>query len=311
MTSSDTSPKNHDNKDHHDREIDELSGTQTTGHEWDGIKELDTPMPLWWVRTFYATIVFAIAYVIYYPAIPLLETSTAGISGFTARGDLEEKLATVKEAKSELDVKLVGTQLENVRKDDQLYRYAVAGGESLYKVYCSQCHGSGAQGASGYPNLNDDDWLWGGDLQAIRATIAHGVRNDVDDDARLSEMPAFGRDGLLSGQDIAFVTEYVLQLSGREYIASRAKSGEAIFADNCASCHGDDGLGNRELGAPNLADALALYGGDRASLIRQISAPRHGVMPPWLQRLGEAQVRQLTLYVHSLGGGEVARTAAE
>ncbi|HFB2048846.1 MAG: cytochrome-c oxidase, cbb3-type subunit III [Hyphomicrobiaceae bacterium] len=293
--------------DHDSHEIDELSGTQTTGHEWDGIKELDTPMPRWWVRTFYATIVIAFCYVIYYPAIPLIETSTVGVSGVTARGTVEEKLAAVKRDKSKLDVKLANTALENVRNDDQLYRYAVAGGESLYKVYCTQCHGSGAQGAVGYPNLNDDDWLWGGDLDAIRTTIAHGVRNDADDDTRLSMMPSFGRDGILSNTEISSVVEYVLKMSAKDHNPKRAIDGKAIFAENCASCHGDDGLGNRDLGAPNLADALALYGNDRQSLTRQIIAPRHGVMPPWLKRLGEPKVRQLAFYIHSLGGGETAK----
>lgn len=291
------------------KEIDEISGTQTTGHEWDGIKELDTPMPRWWVWTFYATIAFSIGYVIYYPAIPLVETSTVGVSGVTARGLVEEQLAEVRQEKSALDKKLIETPLEKVRDDEQLYRYAVSGGKSLYKVYCSQCHGSGAQGAAGYPNLNDDDWLWGGDLQTIRTTIAHGVRNSEDDDARTSEMPAFGRDEILEKKNIAAAAEYVLKLSGKEHDAEVAVAGKAVYDENCAACHAENGRGNREFGAPNLADALALYGSDRESLIRQINSPRHGVMPPWLPRLGEAGVRQLAIYVHGLGGGEKAKPA--
>ncbi len=289
------------------REIDEITGTQTTGHEWDGIKELDTPMPRWWVWTFYATIIFSIGYVIYYPAIPLLESSTTGVSGITARSLVEKELETVRKATSALDKQLVETPLEKVRENEQLYRYALSGGQSLYKVYCSQCHGSGAQGAAGYPNLNDDDWLWGGDLATLRATIAHGVRNSEDDDARQSEMPAFGRDEILEKGDIANVTEYVLKLSGKEHDAEAAVAGKTVYDENCAACHAENGRGNREFGAPNLADALALYGLEREALIRQISAPRHGVMPPWLARLGEARVRQLSIYVHSLGGGEKAK----
>lgn len=289
------------------REIDEITGTQTTGHEWDGIKELDTPMPRWWVWTFYATIIFSIGYVIYYPAIPLLESSTTGVSSITARSLVEKELETVRKATSALDKQLVETPLEKVRENEQLYRYALSGGQSLYKVYCSQCHGSGAQGAAGYPNLNDDDWLWGGDLATLRATIAHGVRNSEDDDARQSEMPAFGRDEILEKGDIANVTEYVLKLSGKEHDAEAAVAGKTVYDENCAACHAENGRGNREFGAPNLADALALYGLEREALIRQISAPRHGVMPPWLARLGEARVRQLSIYVHSLGGGEKAK----
>lgn len=286
------------------REVDELSGTETTGHEWDGIKELDTPMPRWWVWTFYATIVFALGYVVYYPAIPLIETSTAGLSGITARGNLEKELTAAKAAKGKLEAELVKTPLEKVSESEPLYRFALAGGESLYKVYCSQCHGSGAQGAAGYPNLNDDDWLWGGDVHALRTTIAHGIRNTDDEDARFSEMPAFGRDQLLEAAQIKAVAEYVLKLSGQDHKAEQAETGATVFAENCAACHGEKGLGGRDFGAPNLADQLSLYGNDRELLIRQINKPRHGVMPAWLARLGEARVRQLALYVHSLGGGE-------
>ena len=289
---------------HEQREVDEITGTQTTGHEWDGIKELDTPMPRWWVWTFYATIAFSIGYVIYYPAIPLLTTSTVGVSGITARSLVEEELATARAAQAKLADRLVKANLEDVRKDQQLYRFAVAGGQSLYKVYCSQCHGSGAQGAAGIPNLNDDDWLWGGDLKSLRTTIAHGVRDTADENARASEMPAFGRDEILSADEISAVTEYVLRLASQDHDQGKADAGKALYADNCASCHGDNGRGIREFGAPNLADALALYGATREELKQQIKLPKHGVMPAWLKRLGEARVRQLAIYVHGLGGGE-------
>jgi cytochrome c oxidase cbb3-type subunit 3 len=292
------------NDDRSHNEIDEITGTETTGHEWDGIKELDTPMPRWWVLTFYATIVFAIGYVIYYPAIPLIETSTAGISGITTRGQFEDELVELRKASAAKLERIKATPFAQIKTDENLYRYAVAGGRSLYKVYCSQCHGSGAQGAAGYPNLNDDDWLWGGNLKSIYTTIAHGVRSDDDEDTRSSLMPSFGKDEILEKVDIRAVTEFVLKLSGNEHRAAQAKKGATIFADNCASCHGDAGKGNREFGAPNLADALSLYGTTRAKISAQVTAARHGVMPPWQARLGDARVKQLTLYVHSLGGGE-------
>jgi cytochrome c oxidase cbb3-type subunit 3 len=297
--------------DHNSKEIDELSGTQTTGHEWDGIKELDTPLPRWWVWTFYATIVFSIGYVIYYPAIPLIETSTAGISGVTARGELEKTMAAVGARQAEKLEQLKNTPLEEVAQKEDLYRYAVAGGESLFKVYCSQCHGSGAQGAAGYPNLNDDDWIWGGSVEAIYTTIAHGVRNEDDEEARVSEMPAFGRDQILEKPAVRSIAAYVRKLSGQDHDAALAEQGATPYAENCAACHGEDGKGNRDLGAPNLADAIWLYGGSRDEIITQINAPRHGVMPPWLKRLGEARVKQLALYVHSLGGGEKTKTASD
>ena len=292
------------------REIDEFSGVETTGHEWDGIRELDNPMPRWWLWIFYATIVFAIAYVIYYPAIPLIKTATPGLSGETTRSLVEAEIAEANAAKAGIIAKIEQTDLETIRQDEALFRFSVAGGQSLYKVYCSQCHGSGAQGAPGYPNLNDDDWLWGGDLAAIHTTISHGVRTEEDDDARFSEMPGFGG-GVLESPQISAVTEFVLKLSGKDHDAGKAADGVAVFAENCASCHGETGLGGREFGAPNLADALWLYGGERAEIAAQIRIPRHGVMPAWRARLGEASVKQLAVYIHSLGGGEKAVTESE
>ena len=286
-------------------DIDDVTGIETTGHEWDGIRELNNPLPRWWLWTFYATIVFSIGYVIYYPAIPLVEGSTMGISGETNRSLLQAELTEADAARTGLLSRIESTGLEEIRSTDELFRFAVAGGSSLYKVNCSQCHGSGAQGAPGYPNLNDDDWLWGGDLDAIYTTIKHGVRNIDDDDARVSDMPAFG-DDVLEKTQIADVTQYVLQLSDQEHDATAAKSGAAIYADNCAACHGDDGKGGREFGAPNLADALWLYGHTSAQIAAQIARPKHGVMPAWGLKLSEAEVKQLAVYVHSLGGGEQA-----
>lgn len=292
------------------REVDEFSGVETTGHEWDGIRELDNPMPRWWVWIFYATIVYAIGYMIYYPAIPLIETATQGISKQTTRSLLIEELAAADAAKAGLVTKIEQADLETIRSDDEMSRFAIAGGQSLYKVYCSQCHGSGAQGAPGYPNLNDDDWLWGGDLEAIYTTISHGVRNDEDEDARISDMPPFG-DDLLEPEQISAVTDYVLKLSNQEHDADRAAAGTEVYAENCASCHGETGQGGREFGAPNLADALWLYGNTRAEIAVQIRAPKHGVMPAWQARLGDVSVKQLAVYVHSLGGGEKAVATAE
>lgn len=288
-------------------EVDEVSGTETTGHEWDGIKELNTPLPRWWLWTFYATIVFSLGYVFYYPAIPLLEGSTMGISGDTNRSLLEAELSKAKAAKAGLLQKLESTPLPEIDKTEELRRFAIAGGSSLYKVNCSQCHGSGAQGAPGYPNLNDDDWLWGGDLQSIYTTIKHGVRNQDDDDARVSDMPAFG-DGVMEPKQISDTAQYVMQLSGQDHDATAAKAGAAAYTENCASCHGEDGKGGREFGAPNLADSLWLYGGTAKLVVAQIVNPKHGVMPAWGLKLDEAEVKQLTVYVHSLGGGEETKT---
>ena len=286
------------------KETDELSGIETTGHEWDGIKELNNPLPKWWLWTFYATIIFSIGYMIYYPSIPLIEGANAGLSGYSSRAEVAKEIAAAREAQSGINDKISSNSLDAIASDDEMRRFAVSAGQSAYKVHCVQCHGSGAQGAPGYPNLNDDEWIWGGDLEAIYTSIAHGIRNDQDDDARYSEMPAFGSDELLESDDIAAATNYVLKISGQDHDEALLEQGAQVYADNCAACHGEDGTGDREQGAPNLTDAIWLYGGTPEEIQIQLSAPRHGVMPPWIGRLGEVTVKQLAVYVHGLGGGE-------
>jgi cytochrome c oxidase cbb3-type subunit 3 len=284
-------------------EIDELSGTDTTGHEWDGIKELNTPLPRWWLWTLYITIIWAIGYMIAYPAIPLVTSYTKGLLGYSSRAEVAAEMAIAKQAQNKFLEKMSSMSLQDIRSDQDLFQFAVAGGKSAYLVNCVQCHGSGAQGAPGYPNLNDDDWIWGGSLDDIHTTLAHGVRYEGDDDTRVSEMPAFG-DGVLEAPQITATAHFVLQLSGQEHDAKLAGEGISIYAENCASCHGDAGKGDREQGAPNLTDAIWLYGGDSASIRKQIVKPSHGVMPAWAQRLDENTIKQLAVYIHSLGGGE-------
>ena len=286
------------------QEIDEVTGVETVGHEWDGIKELNNPLPRWWLWTFYATILFSVGYMIYYPAIPLLEASTPGISGQTNRQQLQVELSEAAEAKAEMLAQIASSDLETIRGNDDLARFSIAGGKSAFKVYCSQCHGTGAQGGPGYPNLNDDDWLWGGDLEGIYTSIRHGIRNDEDDDSRDSQMPAFGADELLESEEIDSVTQYVLKVSGQDHDAALALAGTSIFMDNCAACHGENAAGDREIGAPNLADAISLYGNNAELIAAQINQPKHGVMPPWGERLSDETIKQLSIYVHSLGGGE-------
>ncbi len=287
-----------------EKKIDEISGVETTGHEWDGITELNNPLPRWWLWTMYATIIFSIGYVIYYPAIPLITEETKGISGITARGELMKEMAAHKASKAGLVAKIEEASVEEIAGDTELKRFALSAGSSLFKVNCVQCHGSGAQGAPGYPNLNDDDWLWGGDLDAIYISIAHGVRYEQDDDTRTSQMPAFGKDELLDRGQIASIAEHILKISDFEYDAEKEKEGAPLFAENCSACHGKDGKGNSEFGAPNLADALWLYAGNRQAIIAQVNAPKHGEMPAWNSRLGDVAVKQLTVYVHNLGGGQ-------
>lgn len=287
-----------------EKEIDSVTNVETTGHEWDGIKELNNPLPRWWLYVFYACIVFSIGYCIYYPAIPLISDATEGVGGYSSRSELHDAMAEVEAGRTEMLQQIRDTDLADIQRNPELARFAAAAGESAFKVYCSQCHGSGAQGAPGYPNLNDDDWLWGGSVEQIAHTIRHGVRYEEDDDTRYSEMPAFGRDGLLSRAEILAAADYVRRLAGLEHDARILEEGARVYAENCAACHGDDGLGDREIGAPNLADAIWFYGDSRDEIVAQIGNPKHGVMPAWGERLGEAAVKQLAVYVHGLGGGE-------
>ena len=288
----------------HKKDIDDISGIETTGHEWDGIKELNNPLPRWWVWIFYATIVFSIGYVIWYPSIPLLTSNTQGVSGYSSRGALVETMAAVEADNADLVARIAAIDVTEIANDRDLLRFAVAGGRSAFKVYCSQCHGSGAAGSPGFPNLNDDYWLWGGSVEAIHETITYGIRHAPEENTRYSEMPAFGRDELISAREITDTAHFVRSLSDLEHDAARAAEGAVVYADQCASCHGDAGLGDQDLGAPNLADAIWHYGKETSEIAAQIHNPKHGVMPAWGERLGDVAVKRLTLYVHSLGGGE-------
>ena len=284
------------------KKIDEATGVETTGHNWDGVEELNNPLPRWWLWTFYATIVWGIGYTIAYPAWPLINGATEGLLGWSSRANLAAEVEEHERRNADLVARLVEADLSTLEAGDDLQRYAVARGGAVFRAQCSQCHGAGAGGAKGYPNLLDDDWLWGGAVEEILLTVRHGIRNQTDDDSRYSEMPAFVE--ILEEAEIPAVVEYVRSLSGQEVDAALAEEGVGVYANNCAACHGDAGLGDRELGAPNIADAIWLYGGDRASLTDTITNARFGVMPAWGQRLSEADVRAVSVYVHSLGGGE-------
>jgi cytochrome c oxidase cbb3-type subunit 3 len=286
-------------------EIDAVTGQPTTGHVWDGIRELNRPLPRWWLWTFYATIAFSLVYVVLYPSIPLVRGATTGVLGYSTRASVEDEIVAARAAQSERLQSVAALPLEEIRADDDLARFAVAGGRSAFIVNCIPCHGRSAAGSLGYANLNDDDWLWGGSLDDIHRTIAYGIRS-AHPDTRLSLMPAFGVDDLLTRADIDAVSEFVLSLAGGEHDASLAAAGTIVFADNCASCHGETGEGNRDLGSPALNDAIALYGSDREAIRAQVTKPRHGVMPAWAGRLDETTIKQLSLFVHSLGGGEAA-----
>lgn len=286
------------------QEIDVVTGTATTGHEWDGIKELNTPLPRWWVWVFYATIVWSVLYWIVYPAWPLVSSYTKGAFNYSSRADVAADLAALQKIRGDKAVALANADLADIEKDQALLSFARAQGKAAFGDNCAPCHGTGATGTKGYPNLNDDDWLWGGSLPAIYQTIEYGIRSGHAR-ARENQMPAFGKDGTLKRDEIVQVANYVRSLSGlpvRQGVDVAA--GGKIFAENCAVCHGDEGKGNEELGAPNLADRIFLNGADEAAIVESINTGRGGVMPAWAGRLDPATLKALAVYVHTLGGGK-------
>jgi cytochrome c oxidase cbb3-type subunit III len=285
-----------------EKKIDEISGVSTTGHEWDGITELNNPMPRWWVWTFYTTIVWALIYSIAYPAWPMLTSATKGWLGYSSRAQVRQDIASADAAKSEFRAQIAQKPLADIVADEKLRTFAVSAGAAAFKVNCIQCHGTGAQGSPGYPNLNDDDWLWGGKLDDIHLTITNGVRFTTNAETRASEMPKFGE--ILKPEEIAQISTYVVNFTEPQKDAAVVAAGKELFAQNCVACHGEDAKGNREFGAPNLTDAVALYGSSPEQITAQINASRHGMMPAWGTRLGDATVKELAVFVHSLGGGE-------
>lgn len=292
------------------KRLDEVTGVHTVGHEWDGIEELDHPMPRWWLWVFYATIFWAFIYVILFPAWPLLNSATPGVLGWTSRGKLEKELQERDTVFEPIRQALATTTVERIPDDPRLLQAAINGGRSAFKVYCVQCHGSGAEGAPGYPNLNDDDWLWGGDILSIHKSIHDGIRQPDHDDTRFSQMPAYGRDGILNTQEIDDVVSHILVISAKEKPSASSGRGAEVFANNCVVCHGVDGTGLRQFGAPDLTDAITLYGSDRESLTHTVTYARNGVMPAWGPRLDPVTVKMLAVFVHSLGGGEALPPAA-
>jgi cytochrome c oxidase cbb3-type subunit 3 len=283
---------------------------ETTGHVWDGVEELNNPLPRWWVWVFYATIIWGVAYTIAYPAWPMVSRATAGALGFSTRAQVAEDLAAWNERNAALNEQLATADMTTISANADLQSYAVNMGAAVFRANCSQCHGSGAAGvqASGYPSLLDNDWLWGGKIEDIVYTVTHGIRNEQSPDTRWTQMPAF-KDVLLP-EEIDAIVNHVLAVSGQEHDAALAETGGQLFLDNCASCHGDNAEGNRDMGAPMLSDAIWLYGGDAETIRYTIENARFGVMPAWSEEwrpaggLNQAEINAVAAYVHQLGGGE-------
>lgn len=278
--------------------------TETTGHEWDGIQELNNPLPKWWLYVFYATILFSVVWAVLYPSVPFFRSHFAGVLGYTQRDDVAKTLRDAAGSQAVYRDRIQNLDVVAVRADEELRRFAVAGGRVLFAENCAGCHQSGGVGTKGYPSLADDDWLWGGSLTDIEQTIRAGIRSNHDE-TRMSQMPRFQLDGMLSAKEVEAVADHVLAMAGQAPAKVQdPKLGAKIYADNCVACHGETGKGNRELGAPNLTDKVWLYGSDRKAVIQTIAQSRNGVMPAWAGRLDDATIKMLAVYVHALGGGE-------
>jgi len=287
-------------------EKDSVSGQFTTGHEWDGIKELNTPLPKWWVYVFWATVIWSIAYWVAMPAWPTISDYSRGMLGYSSRGEVDKELAAQKQARSQWLNKMQSMTVDDIAKDKTLLNYAMAGGKVAFGENCSACHAAGGTGVAGaYPRLADDEWIWGGTLADIEQTIRYGVRNS-NPNSRQSEMPKFGADGLLTADQIAQVADYVVSMSSKA--AAAGTPGAAIFEEQCAACHQEGGVGSKEVGAPALNNNLWLFKGDKQSVkelvTAQVTNPRHGSMPDWSSRMDDATIKMLAVYVHSLGGGK-------
>ncbi|MDO9338302.1 MAG: cytochrome-c oxidase, cbb3-type subunit III [Caulobacter sp.] len=282
---------------------DEISGIDTTGHEWDGIRELDNPLPRWWLWVFYACILFAVGYWVLMPAWPGIGGYTAGLLGRSDRADVTRAMQALDAQRGEGAKVLRSASLQQIESDPKLQAYALQVGTSVFGDNCATCHGAGGAGGKGYPNLRDDVWLWGGTLDDIQHTLVVGVRSGHPD-ARMSQMPAFGRDGLLDAAQISDLTEYVVKLSGRPADGPAVARATPLFVANCVSCHGAAGKGDQKVGAPDLTDADWLYGSDHAAISGQITNGRGGVMPTWAARLSPETIKALAVYIHANAGDE-------
>ena len=287
--------------DEKNKEIDEVTGVETTGHEWDGLKELNNPAPRWWLWVFYITVAWSIIYWILYPAWPTLSGHTKGIKNETQYTELAKSQNEIRELQASYMKDFQDASFAQIQNDPSLLAFAIAGGASAFKDNCATCHGSGGAGAKGYPNLNDDEWLYGGTIEEIYQTLLVGIRSGHED-APINLMQAYGKDKLLPREDIAKLVDFVHDL--HEHGIQEDHEGYTLFQQNCASCHGPEAKGMKEFGAPDLTDAIWLYGGDHDSIYETLYYGRAGVMPAWETRLNPETIRQLAVYVHSLGGGE-------
>lgn len=284
-------------------ERDPHTGYLTTGHEWNGITELNTPVPRAVYFFLIATILFSVGYWILMPAWPLGVSFTKGLLGIDQREIVTQSLREATLERSAWTKRIEAESFDHIRADAGLMKVVRETGRTLFGDNCAACHGTNAKGSKGFPNLTTSAWLWGGSPEKIAETIRVGV-NSGHANARSSQMLAFGRDQVLKRNDIDNVVAYVRSLSAAVAVggmqAKAVEAGRAVFAANCASCHGDEGKGNPELGAPDLTDNVWLYGGDEGSIHATVWGGRQGLMPSWESRLSALDRKILTLYLVDL-----------
>jgi cytochrome c oxidase cbb3-type subunit 3 len=286
------------------KERDPHTGHMTTGHEWNGIIELNTavPKPAWYFLI--ATALFSLVYWVLMPAWPLGKTYTKGLLGADVRKNVETSLQKAALHRARWTERIQKESFAAIEADEDLMKYVRETGRTLFGDNCAVCHGTKATGGPGFPSLVDNAWLWGGTPEAVFETIRVGINSDHPD-SRIAEMLAFGRDGMLERQSILDVVAYVRSLSDQSNASGKdtetIAAGKEVFAENCSSCHGDDAKGNKDMGAPNLTDDLWIYGGDEESVYRTVYGGRQGRMPAWENRLSETDRKILTLYVLDLG----------
>jgi cytochrome c oxidase cbb3-type subunit 3 len=284
-------------------EKDSVTGRETTGHEWDGLKELNTPLPKWWLYVFYACIAWAFGMFVLYPSIPYGTGYFKGLLGYSERRTVDADVARITAQRKGAMDRIAALDYPAIKADPALLAVAMTGGQAAFATNCQPCHGAGGGGRPGYPALAAGAWIWGGTLADLQQTITHGIRA-ADPDARQAAMPRFGADAMLKPDEIAAVTDYVWSKFYGHETTQDTSAGAKIFAENCVACHGEQGQGNRAVGAPRLASKVHVYGDTRDAILTQVTLPKQGVMPSWNTRLDPATIKAVTLYVHSLGGGE-------
>lgn len=278
-------------------ERDEISGQDTTGHEWDGIKELNTPIPRVVTWAYRLTILFSVGYWIFYPAWPYVTDFTRGLSGYSSRATVIDKVETADQELASFDASLLAGSIDQLADDPDIRAKYEASTSILYADNCAACHGQGLKGQTGFPNLVDTAWLWPSTPEEIEITLQYGI-NSGHGEERYAEMSAFGRDEILEPQQITELIAYVQSISGLEHDVALASNGPELFEENCSSCHGENGEGGLESGAPTLTDNVWIYGSDGDALYESIWNGRQGVMPSWEDRLTPAEIRKLALYVY-------------